>query len=714
MKKRFLLSSIFYTFLYMYVCGQDIEIQNTVYPMVFVEGSNFDVDSRRYYLPDFSIGQTEVTLGLWHAVTGEPKPDWYSGDDFPVSGITLEDVDAFIAKLNKLTGRQYRLPTGIEWQYAFQGGKIFKPATYSGHNIADSAGWYFDNSGGNIQPVATKRPNSLGVYDMSGNVSELCSDGFVMDSLLLWFALGGDCFQTIEEFSQTNAGISSGNFDGFATDELVSQPCGLRLVCSVDTLHAEFPASSLTVSENSVSFPLDGASTQILVSTDALSWTVSHLPEWCKAARSEGGLLLNIDCASNSGTSRKGWFKISAGRQEVFININQEGTPATYFRTETQRIAFRSMDTSKTVKVDTDGGNLEVTDLPDWCVATIYEGSFTLTPTHNTGIARHARIKVTALPLETFIDIVQTGSATYLDTDVNKLDFSSFGGTEHVNVSTDGDAWQVSVPWWCRIVRNNTGFTVQCKPNSGGMNTGFIKVSAGGQQVEIMAIQHAPFNSPKHKERALVGISMGYVGKQWKYIKNGGTQKYGIWDEHSSLGGFQFGARFEPLFKYGFGINTGLFFEIYGSNTDLRTAADDETFQYYGTFAEFSMNIPLHIEYRFHIAPHFSLFFYGGASFDLGIAATMDEYTEDEYNKTGEDEVREPYFTDNKLYGDTAYEFYLKRFTPYLDAGAGIRVYGAQINVQISKGLEDISPWSDLIIRQNKNIAITLSWMIGE
>lgn len=125
------------------------------------------------YLSDFSIGQTEVTQELWNAVM-DNNPSPFKGDNLPVFGISWDECKRFIAKLNSLTGESFRMPTEAEWEYAARGGKQSKHYKYAGGNHLKTVAW----EGGTPRPVSTKKPNELGLYDMSGNVPEWCEDTF--------------------------------------------------------------------------------------------------------------------------------------------------------------------------------------------------------------------------------------------------------------------------------------------------------------------------------------------------------------------------------------------------------------------------------------------------------------------------------------------------------------------------------------------------------
>ena len=129
-------------------------------------------------LSDYYIGETEVTQELWTAVMGN-NPSWYSGNpQRPVEQVSWNACQEFIKKLNQLTGKNFRLPTEAEWEYAARGGKKSKGYKYSGSNTIDDVAWYKNNSGSKTHDVKTKQANELGIYDMSGNVWEWCQDWY--------------------------------------------------------------------------------------------------------------------------------------------------------------------------------------------------------------------------------------------------------------------------------------------------------------------------------------------------------------------------------------------------------------------------------------------------------------------------------------------------------------------------------------------------------
>jgi len=129
-------------------------------------------------LSSYSIGETEVTQALWQAVMGS-NPSHFTGNlQRPVERVSWNECQAFIRKLNSLTGATFRLPTEAEWEYAARGGSQSIGYKYSGSDNLGSVAWYSDNSSGTTHPVKGKQPNELGLYDMSGNVWEWCADWY--------------------------------------------------------------------------------------------------------------------------------------------------------------------------------------------------------------------------------------------------------------------------------------------------------------------------------------------------------------------------------------------------------------------------------------------------------------------------------------------------------------------------------------------------------
>ena len=168
-----------------------LKVKGVTYKMRLVEGGRFmmgalpqdtlaDADEVRHQetVGDYYIGETEVTQALWEVVMPKNRSR-QKGADMPVEYVTYEQIQEFIARLNKMSGRHFRLPTEAEWEYAARGGRQSKGYLYAGSNNPDEVAYTltydFDD---HHKPVGQLKPNELGLYDMSGNVWEFCEDWY--------------------------------------------------------------------------------------------------------------------------------------------------------------------------------------------------------------------------------------------------------------------------------------------------------------------------------------------------------------------------------------------------------------------------------------------------------------------------------------------------------------------------------------------------------
>lgn len=126
---------------------------------------------------DYYIGETQVTQELWQSLMVR-NPSHCKGYNNPVDNVSWNGCKKFIQKLNENTGKCFRLPTEAEWEFAARGGNKSKGYQYAGSDIINEVAWYDNNSSYKMHPVKTKRPNELGIYDMSGNVKEWCEDSY--------------------------------------------------------------------------------------------------------------------------------------------------------------------------------------------------------------------------------------------------------------------------------------------------------------------------------------------------------------------------------------------------------------------------------------------------------------------------------------------------------------------------------------------------------
>jgi formylglycine-generating enzyme required for sulfatase activity len=146
---------------------------------VFGDGKSDEKPVHEVHVDGFWIGKYEVTQGQWEKVMGDYPPHFKKGENYPVECFHWDDTQKFIDKLNKTTGIKYRLPTEAEWEYAARsGGKKEKWAGTNSEPEIKNYAWYSLNSGNETHPVGQKKPNGLGLHDMSGNVWEWVQDWY--------------------------------------------------------------------------------------------------------------------------------------------------------------------------------------------------------------------------------------------------------------------------------------------------------------------------------------------------------------------------------------------------------------------------------------------------------------------------------------------------------------------------------------------------------
>lgn len=159
------------------VTCQTFTVNGVSFNMIDVKGGTFRfADAYDVQLTDYAIGETEVTQELWEAVMGN-NPSNSKGKDLPVDRVSLKDSEEFIVKLNKLTGKQFHIPTSAQWEYAAKGGIKSHGYKYSGSNDLRDVALSREGSMTRLRssyPVKSRFPNELGIYGMTGNIHELC------------------------------------------------------------------------------------------------------------------------------------------------------------------------------------------------------------------------------------------------------------------------------------------------------------------------------------------------------------------------------------------------------------------------------------------------------------------------------------------------------------------------------------------------------------
>lgn len=168
------------------------EIKGVSFNMVKVQGGTYTMGAtseqskladpsekpaHKVTVANYYIGETEVTQELWNAVMGN-NPSKYKGENFPVESVSWTSCQTFLKRLSDMTGKSFRLPTEAEWEYAARGGNMSQGFVYSGSNLWMEVAIRDKYATSPTYKVASTRPNELGLYDMTGNVSEWCSDWY--------------------------------------------------------------------------------------------------------------------------------------------------------------------------------------------------------------------------------------------------------------------------------------------------------------------------------------------------------------------------------------------------------------------------------------------------------------------------------------------------------------------------------------------------------
>lgn len=356
--------------------------------------------------------------------------------------------------------------------------------------------------------------------------------------------------------------------------------------------------------------------------------------------------------------------------KERIKQCNKILNPIINLSVSSEDILFDSDGGSQSISVTTNADNYTISLLPTWCSVSKGSENFTIS-CNSTPTARSGYFKVIADDKEIRIDVKQVGIETTLSVSTRNLSFDYTGGRTSITVSTNSDSYDVTVlPAWCTVTKYENDFSIYCNPNSSSERKDWFKVKAGDKEIRIDVVQatdprynttaykstknkktstksHGCFNCPTAKYPW--GITVGYVDEYLKYF----DYDFGDYYTYMEIKGIQAGLKFEPLFKYGFGLNTGIFYEY------TSTSFDDVYTDSYD-YEQHLLNLPFHLEYRFNFSRYFNIFGFFGPAF---------EYV-----------IRSPYDEDG--------------FRTSVEYGGGLRIDHVQLNIGKSYYLRDISEFA--------------------
>jgi hypothetical protein len=372
---------------------------------------------------------------------------------------------------------------------------------------------------------------------------------------------------------------------------------------------------TLDISLKSLSLESSGGNKIVLVNTNADDgYTVSgDLPEWYTVTQQSDRLTIRYD-ANLSIEPRKSSFTIRAGDKTETVNIIQAGKIIT-LSVSTQNLSFDSGAGTKRIDVTTNAdGGYQVDNYPSWCAITQESNFFTIVYGRNSSTElRKGFLTIKAGDKTQTVDITQAGKTTILNVSAQGLYFKTKGETKRIMITTNADNYTITnSPFWCTVTKYKDYFDIECTNNRGNpAREGFVTVEAGSKEIQINISQSGVaysnagsyeskcFNCPKAKYPW--GVSLGVASMVPEDLT----------DYDDILAGIQVGLHYEPLFKYGFGVHTGLYYEHYKSEYQ------NDMDEYATEYEEHVLSIPLHLEYRLNFSKYFNLFVYGGGGLNL-------------------------------------------------------------------------------------------------
>jgi hypothetical protein len=387
---------------------------------------------------------------------------------------------------------------------------------------------------------------------------------------------------------------------------------------------------TLSVDKTDIMFLSLEESEKISVTTNAESYTVDDLPSWCKVTKQSDSL--TVTCEPNPSTERRnGRFIITAEDKTVRVNVSQAGKVIN-LSLSLQKLSFDNEGGEKTIVVTTNADSYTVETVENsssWLTITKQSDSLTVKCTSNSGdLKREASFTVTAEDKTVEVNVSQAAKPIDVTVFPQNLFFKTKGGKKTVKINTNAQKYQItSLPDWCTVTKYADKFVVNCDANYIYDRTGSFKVTAGDKIIPVNINQSSEpekcFNCPNTKYKW--GISLGVVTKMPDSPGSTEEEDDVLFESNDYLGGIQAGLRFEPLFKYGFGLNTGLYYEYYSDILNQISDYGDDEDNTESPYEEHAIILPLHLEYRFNFSKYFNIFVYGGAGLEATITSSFSD-----------------------------------------------------------------------------------------
>lgn len=408
------------------------------------------------------------------------------------------------------------------------------------------------------------------------------------------------------------------------------------------------PAITLAVSPGTISFTHNGGNERVSVRTNAVDYSIDKFPAWCSVQKYTDYFV--ISCGANLVAEEKSEnLTVSSGDKSFVVNVRQSGRPVkveTTLSVTKENLSFPATGgVSERIVVYSNATSYSTTLVPSWCSVRKYNGHFIVScDLNDTPHARSSWFKVTVADKEVRVNVSQSAGVARSSTFTNRdpslsvsddnLTFPASGGMSgQINVYSNADAYSTTLlPPWCSVERYNGYFIVYCAVNNDAQpRSSWFKVTTRDKEVKVYVKQAGASRNRqgtmerRPKSGAPLDNSVGETIRCFNCPKSrdfwGLTAGYSqmVYGSIPSLEGVQVGIRLEPLFKWGFGLNTGIIWEGYA--VDLRSAMEGEGIEKY------SIGVPLHLEYRLNFSKWFNLFAYAGPSFRYFNDSAVSGYT---------------------------------------------------------------------------------------